>query len=824
MRRVLAILLLLPLLAGVSRAEEEGEAELQRLARKQLLLRARASVDPSNPSVGGLADIRRLTQQQREAFKDAATGIFERLDSLVGTTEEAPGGASEGLIPQGARLHRWVTGQLLPSERHEDVERVKTWRAERIDARLEEAKAAHAADAKEGDPAFDEEAARKRIREEVLALPVPADIGGDAKKPGFLLLPDDGAPLPLPATPPPEASRLDAATRAALVTSTLEIDRAKGTGSAGSVIDLEGIRLLWRAAGTEPGGDSWRFPLVRPDELAWIESSDFVGWRRLQVALRREARADQAVPSLVSDADVEVRRTRVEEARREQARLESRIRSVLAAFDLMAEAESVWQREVGRLGFEIENLVSECEDCSPDEEAKLKRGLALKQLEERAAQQELRLLYVTATRAEARLELLRKALALASEEVVQAEASLQRYVDAQSRTRRETQLAELRLQAKDLAKQRAAFERLAQREELTAEERQVNATLQEAAERMLALNERLTKVVRLRQTLEARAAGKSEVERGRNGAEEAAAAEEAQAATPGEGGADAAKTVETPAVDPLASVRRPQTSELNASYIQLVQEKLSHPAFDADLVAAHYAAADDSLEALQSAMDEVASADLGLDAFERIASEIETRIRVEDSWNAWYSQELRKMRASFADSVEAIRRKQTQIRERMTRLEAWKDELESQGVRSFAIRKNRSLGGEALADAGDDLASTWRDAVAWVGFEREEHLGTFVGSRWMALLVLAGILVVSLLLVRYGRHWIDERLTRMAQRVPALRREPITVSAEAQEAKQQRAAIEAARREAEEAALKDAAGEGEKGAVRGSAGEAGEGA
>ncbi|MDJ0976249.1 MAG: hypothetical protein QNJ98_17445, partial [Planctomycetota bacterium] len=806
MRSALPLIVLLLLLPGVARAEGDEDAEVRKLRRTQLLRNANAAVDPTNPAVGGLDDIRAVTQKQRAAFGQSDPEIFARLDALVGTTADAPRGASQGLIRQGARFHRWVIGGLLPRERHADLAQVQAWREAEVGTRLGKARTAYEEKAKEGDPPFDAEGEGKRIREAVLALPVPTNEGGDAKKPAFQLLRVDADPLDIAATPPADPAQLDEVQRTALVYGTLQIRLADGTGPAGSVIRLDGIDLLWAEVGTKPGPDNWRFPLARPDELSWMESRDYVAWRELQVTVRREALADQTVPSLVSDADVEVRRRRLEDFRAEKQRLQARIDAVLEAFDLMAQAQRDWQREVGQKGFEIEEWTGKCENCSPDEETEFKRQLARTQLEERAAQQELRLLYITAVRAEARLKQLRRALALAGEEVVLAEGSLQRYVDAQSRTRRETQLAELRIQAEDLRADRAVVRADLDREGVTAAQRAVIADYMAAVDSMLAANERLTTIVKLRRTLEARAAGKTDVEVARDPAL-AAPPTNAEAGAPAEGAEVAAP--ETP-VDPLASVRDPGSQDLNESFIVLVREKLPEPGFDADLVAEHYAAADDTIRKLQSALRDVDAADLSTDAFDALMADVRKRIppRPEVLWHTAYPQILERMRSAFADSLTAIEEKRSQIAGRVALLTGWMDELERLGVRSFKNRKDRTLGTGQLREAGRDFGRGARDVSEWLGLEGEEHAGTFLRAKWLPLLLLLGMIVVSFLVVRYGRRWIDERLTALAQKVPQLRREPITIGAEAQEAKEQREAIEAARKEAEEAALADAAGEG----------------
>lgn len=827
MRHLLPLTVLALLLLGVRSATAE-ESELNRYKREQLVRIAETAVTPSNPAAGGIDDIRRFTQAQRKEFGSQELKAFDQLDELVGTTAEAPRGETEGMIRQAARFYRWVVGKLTPAEMH-DLEELEAWRVGELEKSLRELRKASedaAKLAKEGEPVtpFDEVAVEKEERKRIWAIRPPSAHGGRVHMPRFFAQPPAGERVVLTARPPEGTVVLTPEQRDALLRGDLSIALAPNTGSAGDVINLSGIRQLWDAARLSPGPDNWRFALVQPDELSWAVGVDWLGWRRLQLALRREAMANEAPQGLVSDAEVHDRRARLERFKAAQKELLALRALVQASFGRMTEAQRAWRTEVGKLGFAIEETSGKCANCSPEELEVHKVTLARQQLAERAAQQELRLLYITALRADARIKLIEEGLLVVRAEISLAATSLQTFVNAQSRTRRETQLGQLRVKAEELAADLQVA-----RAELDAEtdpKRQASwkdyiGTLEAIGE----LNTKLASVVQLRRTLESRAAGKTAAQvarrEGSTGDASAGTGAEGESADSGTSDVAAAET------DPLVSVRDPSRNDLNENYVQLARELLSHPDFDADLVAAHHAAVDDSIEALVGALEGAKGLEEAKREFEELAARVESRLPAapELYWQSNALSTLRQTRSAYSETVSAIQEKEAQIRERVAFLDSWRDQLEDLGVRSFAIRQDRTLNMDQLGDAGADIAETGRKAAHWFVFDGDEHIGTFAKRHWVALLMLLGVIVLSFFVVRYARRWIDARLTSIAARVPHLRREPVTISGEAKEAKEQRVAAERARREAEAAALADASGESDvrKTEVRGGVGEAGEG-
>ncbi len=108
---------------------------------------------------------------------------------------------------------------------------------------------------------------------------------------------------------------------------------------------------------------------------------------------------------------------------------------------------------------------------------------------------------------------------------------------------------------------------------------------------------------------------------------------------------------------------------------------------------------------------------------------------------------------------------------------------------------------EALQQASDDTLWATDTVGEWVTLQREPNAGTFINANWQGLLLCLALLVVSVVIVKLGRDFIRDTLQRMAARVPALRREGVTVEDENQAEKDAQDESEAALKVAEKEAL-----------------------
>jgi len=115
-----------------------------------------------------------------------------------------------------------------------------------------------------------------------------------------------------------------------------------------------------------------------------------------------------------------------------------------------------------------------------------------------------------------------------------------------------------------------------------------------------------------------------------------------------------------------------------------------------------------------------------------------------------------------------------------------------------------SLTAEGLQEASDDTLWATDTVGEWLTLQGEQHVGTFVEANWQGLLGCLALLVGSIVIVRFGRKQISEKLQKMAARVPQLRREAVTVEEENQVEKAAQEESEAALKVAEQEALTQA--------------------
>ncbi len=828
--------LVLASLSGVARADDEREAA-RRFAREELLRVAGERVAPDDPSIGGIEDLRNATQAARERLemllaaertqhvpegeeRETLVRPLRGLDQLIGTTEKGPGGSSDGLIRQGARLYRWVVGRLEPSERGALIPPEEPASADPA-GKGQEPK--EEPDGEEGD----EEA---EPGDEKQPAKSPAPTYGTDYLPRFELFFSEGRKAQLPVDGAPRNS----AEQLALLAEQSEIEQhlrdgeiritwasLQAPGQAPQpAIKLQGIEELGPYAGTSPSNAMPRFVLALPDELVWKWGADYVGWRRWQVKVRRAAMQAEETRGLVNDAQVDQKALRATEFANEVVKLDKRRGELLTAFDQMRAAERYWLDEADRLELAIEEIGHECDNCAPDELVAFQARYDVAQLRGRLVQQEQRLLYITVLRAGKRLQYLEESLDLAREEAQLAKTVHQRFLDARNRARRDRQLASLTLQRGDL---QAAVERARARAESGGEASPWGAFADEL-ERLARVNSELQSLVQIRRRLEQSAAPPATTAT----RSDSAVGEEPKDA---EAGVDPA--VPDGAAGLAANLRDPRSSFVDETFAADARAALDHPGFDGPVVAQHYAVVDDVVNELDDAMRGVAD----LDAREaRIKNEIAAAnqaFAAETMSAQWpdlqlrrlamrESKNLRRMEATFEVTMRGIREQQDRIRKRIAVLRTYREELQHLGLRSFGIRTDRTLSVEGLQAAGDDAGRAIGAAGSWLTLEGEAHGGHFIGRHWQRLLLVLLAVGASFLLVRLARRGIDRTLRRLAARQPHLRTEPITIGTEAAEVREQRALAEAARRDAETAALAEASGEAERKRAVSGGGEGGE--
>jgi hypothetical protein len=847
----IASFLVLLLLCGVAAAEEDDEAA-RRFAREELLRVAAEQVAPHDPSVGGIKDLRLAMQADRERLAkllsdEQRTPLMEgedpetlrdpirRLDELIGLTEKSPGGPTQGLIRQGARLHRYVIGGLLPTERGKPIEAP--------DKPSEQPEAGENGTAKDGPPKNgDDEGAggngEPANKEEGGQPDAEDQSAGGAKAPEetkpeprytteympeFQLFFPDGRDKvvlsPIPPTPAERKAyaasheRLPEALRdAELRIAWRNVSQAGGAPAAS--ITLEGIEELAPHAGATPDAAAPRWVLVRPDELVWKWGVHYVNWRRWQVEVRRRTLQQEETKGLVNDAQVDQKALRAERFASDVAMLTRFREEIVTALESMRKAERHWLDEADRLELKVEEIGQRCDNCSPDELVTFTARQDLAKLRGTLVQQELRLLYITALRAGQRLAFVEESLQLAKEEAQLAKTVHQRFVDARNRARRGRQLASLQLQRGDL---REAIKEARTRAGTGGEETRWGE-LATQLERMARINEELQALVQTRRRLEQSAAPPAAVT-------PAGDTPPAVGDKPKDTAAEAAASTGLP-----VTLRRPGDYFIDNAFVADARKHLGDPSFDRALVAEHHAVVDDVVKDLQDAMGGVAD----LDARQaRIQADIEAAraglgLGVAELRARWPARRmyklayregknLKRLEATFDVTMRGIRDQQERIRQRIEVLLEYREQLENLGLRSFGIRTDRTLSFEGLQVAGDDAGRALGTVGSWLTGESKEHGGHFLQRHWQALALLVLAIVSSVLIVRLARRAIDGALQRMVASISHLPNETVAIGTEAAEVREQRAAAETARREAEKAALAEASGEAErKRAVSGS--------
>ena len=762
-------------LADPAPVVDDAKAREQR--RVDFLERARAAVRPEDPAAGGMDDIEAVLAREADAWALVAPEQVERARELVGT-EEAP-----GQVRQGAILYRWVTqGQGLPSLLLVDPES-----GGKDVAKLALGK-------------LDQLASPETLGEE----------GADLLK---RLL----------------TAELDVARRPdrQVVVETTDDQGPAGGDAVPALRAVQGGYPFARDAGGSSLTALPHSPLLA-DEMISPWSRPWLRLRKVQLAERRRVwSAEKPSRGLENEERVRRKQERVDRLRKEIKSLEERRALVLAGLDQMVEVEQDLVTQGGIRAFEIEDIESRLEGAAPppspggepegdpappqgsDED---RRELEKLRVAQWVGQQELRLLYITARRANERLAILDEGLVIAREEERIASEILATFVEELNRIRRERQLGRLQAQVLQLEREQQLAEKNAAAGEgpsaaAWSSRRQVVAELLEQ-------NGLLRDLVSLRQEVEALVQGPR--------TDETANKPEAAKPASGEIGAAAvAAAASDPRAQALDVLRKTTASTLGPKRVALALEHLD--ALPAEVVASLFAAADERIEQLAAA-GQVSAQLQGLQTrFEEQAAELDSAMRglqvKADAAPRWERSTHRSMLATWRKGVvepnvaafqrarEGVEQQVKLAGERSSALQGLRRELGNLGTRSLGIRVERSLTGEGLRSAWDDVQSATGRAVSFVTFQGDYHLGTFVVDHITGLLLTLVLIAACVLAVRLSHRAIDRWLDRMAQTVPALRRVGLSPTAETADAKAAAERIEAEKKAVEEAALRKASGE-----------------
>jgi hypothetical protein len=743
----LALLGLALLCAPVGAEEEtEDEAAARTYAREQLTRNANLSVDPTNRESGGLDDLKQILESKRRLYEGLSREEYGHALQLLG------GRGADGLIQEGARLYRWQAG-----------------------------------------------------------IPVRVET------------PDGGPAKATPTAGPAE-------------------DRSKYASLYAAAADWQ--RLAAAAAQGGQGDDAaarWLEPkllaLVHAGELQIPISRPELDAREVALADRLKAlQAEQPPRGLVNDSTVSEKAARAKALRAEVDALAADRERIVQALDRMARAERLLKEDSGRLGFEIDEARREeaarkkaeaepADDSNAPKKGAPKNGapkngepapsaevspkLAKLQLEEIVDEQQLRLLYISARRASLLLQLYAEALRQKKEEALAAEDAHKRFEAELSRWRRERQLERLAGQASDLKRERS---RVVEEQKAAADAvRPLWAAYASALENLAALNTLTREAVALRRGLEARI--KPECAADETGAiEEGCLPPEAP-----DGAAPGTDEPDTPASkDPLRRFREPSKSTIDANYVRDARERVDDPAWSAELAAQHFVAVDDRIQVLEGTLTLVKDTSAlrerftaASEAADKALTEVYAAAQSQGLLSRWYTtvrkrrkENLEADRTAFRETLNGIDEERTKIREDLVLFRDYRARLLDLGTRSFQIRVQRTLDPDRLQAAYDDVDRTVNRTGRWLTLQGEEHAGTFIQRNWLMLLACVGVLVASILFVRFGRHLLDGRLRTLATRVPQLRAEPVTVRAEEAQAKREKAVQDAAAKAAEEEALR----------------------
>ncbi len=820
----LALLVLLQL-AGPVRAEEDAQSEaaVRAYAREQLVRNATDSVDPGNREAGGLDDLKAFIADKREIFQRLGRAEdLRKADLLLGRTKD-----EDGLIREAARLYRWIAGLaeepagliLVDAAGKEHPLKDDTSESDLISGRLDVDRSWMAEPTKKGGISLLRGRAALLWQSKLEAAQAQSGETGDD-----LLTSPWLDPLLLALVHADELKTfachgwVEARKRQvdARVVAFTNDNPPRGLVSEGTVRDKaeRAQRLRDTASALAQDRDVLVAALDRMvfAERLLKEESGRLGFL-IEEAKREQAQRAEAKAQAAAD------KAAAEKAAAEKAAAEK------------AEAEKAAPPKDAPGGDLPPNDMPPKDappkdappsdappnDVAPDDDPE-KRQASEKlwelQLHEIIDEQELRLLYIAARRADVLIKNYDAAINQVKEEAQAAAGAHGRYESELVKMRRERQLERLGWEESELKRLRKQAG--ASAKDGDAASRPLWSAYEEALGSLIALNRLTGEGVALRRALEARV----KPDCGPGGADAAAGTDE-EGCLPGEAPefdqpAPATQADLPVAKDELRRYRAPNPGSFDADYVRDASEMLDHPAWDGALAAEHHRAVQDRITALEQALSFVGKAPELNARFDQAARKADEALaRVEQlaagssqSWR-WRRrlgqhrrEDLETDRSAFLETMRGIDEEQDEMRSLLGSFRAYRDRLLNLGSRSFQIRVQRTLDPDRLEAAYDDIDATVENTGRWLTLRGDEHAGTFIQRNWVMLLACLGVLVGSVLCVRFGRHGLDRLLRTLASRVPALRSEPVTVRAEEAQAKREKAEQEAAAKAAEEQALR----------------------
>ncbi len=524
---------------------------------------------------------------------------------------------------------------------------------------------------------------------------------------------------------------------------------------------------------SEPGLKLKRQALETDEPFAY--NAALVALRRLQAAERVDAfRADRPAQGLVDDGTVREKVQRAEAIAARLKTLEKQRDELLGRLDGMATDLDNWKTMAAILSVQIEDrrgqLAAAAPAPAPAEAKPSAPDLALRVLsgQETTVALEMRLLYLAAARSEARLGLLKEPndtsglleqlIQATLDELAAARAVRALYEEELARVRRERRLDKLQSEARRL---RARVEAMGSPESLSAQAAlrracyqallEVNAVVQVAVRKRRALGDWATQV-------------------------------------------PVKAAAETRADDPVAFARDPGAAAWDAATLMRWRELLPRPAFDADLIAEHYAAGERRLKRLRATLRGAVDDAVLRERLATLTAAAERALAPLARSNDWALRTYRLQglldgwRRDFDDALSGMEQEKARIAERQAGIRSYQEALLALGTRSFGIRVVSDLDASDLSAAAGDGLDAIGEVRDWVTVaEPEASSWQFARDHWLGLLIV----VATILLVIFGvprvRILIERRLARWAMRFPSLRWGDASVSQERQDAKARKA-------------------------------------
>jgi len=537
-------------------------------------------------------------------------------------------------------------------------------------------------------------------------------------------------------------------------------------------------------------------------------------------ATQRNAAMGEEKPSvgLVDESTVREKAKRAVRLRARAEALRQRRQDLLDRLDRMTLDLDAWKAQAALLSGLIEEEKQETaapstdSAAAPDEAAEASAEVAapsdltlrLREAQEAAISLDVRLFFQTVVRAKVRLGLLGQLIQIAEGEARGAEGKRDEFARALEQLRNQRQLDRLR------ADERLIEGWLARAKARKPKPKSPEGDRVRAYEAVLAVNEITQDAVEKRRRLSG--AGLEPT-----GAPGAASDKEEKPPKATSANAGEATNIPLPKGDrrrlsPLT--RDPDLRPWRTADVEVLRQEVDEPslrsAYDADLVARHYAAATRQIQILEAALRD-ASVEASLpERFRRgmkaaRASLEPLAARHDYVGTVHLPRMLEGFQRDFDESLKGIAAQRGQYEEELRALRSYRRHLLGLGTLSLSIRTNEDVRGEELLDAARSLGARLGNYVRLRGPHGGPGLDAVIARRWPVFLALLAALLLVIWGARRGRWAIDAWLERRALAIPALRwtgagvREERSLARQrkAREQEAARAAVEKARLEAE---------------------------